>query len=50
MSSRSARSRICPSAAAHKCTERRDIPGSTAFVPAVAGLMIAGEIVKDLSK
>lgn len=29
---------------------RRDIPGSTAFVPAVAGLLIAGEIVKDLSR
>ena len=28
---------------------RRSVPGSTAFVPAVAGLMIAGEIVKDLS-
>ncbi len=40
---------ICPPGAKHKCTERRDIPGSTAFVPAVAGLMIAGEIVKDLS-
>ena len=41
---------ICPPGAQHKCTERRDIPGSTAFVPAVAGLMLAGEIVKDLSK
>ena len=41
---------ICPPGSQHKCTERRDIPGSTAFVPAVAGLMIAGEIVKDLSK
>ena len=40
---------ICPPGAEHKCTERRDIPGSTAFVPAVAGLMIAGGIVKDLS-
>lgn len=40
---------ICPPGAEHKCTEKRDIPGSTAFVPAVAGLMIAGEIVKDLS-
>lgn len=40
---------ICSPGAEHKCTERRDIPGSTAFVPAVAGLMIAGEIVKDLS-
>ena len=41
---------ICPPGAQHKCTERRDIPGSTAFVPAVAGLLIAGEIVKDLSQ
>lgn len=40
---------ICPPGAAHKCTERRDIPGSTAFVPSVAGLIIAGEIVKDLT-
>ena len=40
---------ICPPGAAHKCTERRDIPGSTAFTPAVAGLILAGEIVKDLS-
>jgi tRNA A37 threonylcarbamoyladenosine dehydratase len=30
-------------------TDRKAIPGSTAFVPAAAGLMIAGEIVKDLS-
>lgn len=41
---------ICPPGAEHKCTDRRDIPGSTAFVPAVAGLIMAGEIVKDLSK
>ena len=41
---------ICPPGAKHKCTERRDIPGSTAFVPAVAGLLIAGKIVKDLSR
>ena len=27
---------------------RRDIPGSTAFVPAAAGLIAAGEVVKDL--
>lgn len=39
---------ICPPGAQHKCTERRDIPGSTAFVPAVAGLLIAGEVIKDL--
>ena len=40
---------ICPPGAAHKCTERRDIPGSVAFVPAVAGLVLAGEVVKDLA-
>ena len=29
---------ICPPGAEHKCTERRDIPGSVAFVPSVVGL------------
>ena len=29
---------------------RRDTPGSTAWTPAVAGLMIAGEVVMDLTK
>ena len=28
--------------------KRRSTPGSTAFVPSVAGLIIAGEVVKDL--
>ena len=32
-----------------KCTVRRDIPGSTAFVPSVAGLIIAGEVIKELT-
>lgn len=40
---------ICPPGAKHKCAERRDIPGSTAFVPSVVGLIIAGEIVRDIS-
>lgn len=40
---------ICPPGAKHKCTERRDIPGSVAFVPSVVGLIIAGEVVKDLT-
>ncbi|MBR4199906.1 MAG: tRNA threonylcarbamoyladenosine dehydratase, partial [Oscillospiraceae bacterium] len=40
---------ICPPGTKHKCTERRDIPGSVAFVPSVAGLLIAGEVVKDLT-
>ena len=30
-------------------TKRRSIPGSTAFVPSVAGLIIAGEVIKDLT-
>lgn len=30
-------------------TGRRAIPGSTAFVPSVAGLIIAGEVIKDLT-
>ena len=30
-------------------TQRRQIPGSTAFVPAVAGLIAAGEVIKDLT-
>ena len=41
---------ICPPGAKHKCTERRDIPGSNAFVPSVVGLIIASEVVKDLVK
>lgn len=41
---------ICPPGAVHKCTERRAIPGSVAFVPSVAGLIIAGEVIKDLSQ
>lgn len=39
---------ICPPGT-RKCTVRRDIPGSTAFVPSVAGLIIAGEVIKDLT-
>lgn len=39
---------ICPPGAKHKCTERRDIPGSNAFVPSVAGLIIASEVIKDI--
>ena len=40
---------ICPPDT-RKCTVRRNIPGSTAFVPSVAGLIIAGEVVKDLCR
>ncbi len=40
---------ICPPGTARKCTERRQVPGSNAFVPAVVGLILAGEVVKDLT-
>ena len=40
---------ICPPGTARKCTDRRDIPGSTAFVPSVVGLIAAGEVIKDLT-
>ncbi len=39
---------VCPPGTARKCTARRQVPGSTAFVPSVVGLIIAGEIVTDL--
>lgn len=39
---------VCPPGAQHKCTDRRDIPGSVAFVPSVVGLIIAGEVIKDI--
>ena len=39
---------ICPPGTARKCTQRRQVPGSTAFVPSVVGLIIEGEVVKDL--
>lgn len=39
---------ICPPGTVRKCTARRQIPGSNAFVPSVAGLILAGEVIKDL--
>ncbi|MGF7185371.1 tRNA A37 threonylcarbamoyladenosine dehydratase [Desulfitispora alkaliphila] len=32
------------------CTKKRQIPGSISYVPSVAGLMLAGEVVQDLLK
>ena len=40
---------ICPSGSARNCDVRRAVPGSVSFVPSVAGLIIAGEVVKDLT-
>lgn len=41
---------ICPPGTARKCTQRRQVPGSTAFVPSVVGLIIAGEVIKDITE
>ena len=40
---------ICPPDTKRKCTIRRQVPGSISFVPSVAGLILAGEVVKDLA-
>jgi tRNA A37 threonylcarbamoyladenosine dehydratase len=39
---------ICPPDTARNCDIRRQIPGSISFVPAAAGLVCAGEIVRGL--
>lgn len=39
---------ICLPDEAQPSLKRRSIPGSIAFVPSVAGLIIAGEVVKDI--
>ena len=41
---------VCPPGTVRKCTQRRQVPGSNAFVPSVVGLIIAGEVIKDLIK
>ena len=39
---------ICPPGTKRKCTNRNQVPGSISFVPSVAGLIIAGEVIKDI--
>ena len=39
---------ICPKGSTRTCTTRNQIPGSVAFVPSVAGMILAGEVIKDL--
>ena len=41
---------ICPPGTKRKCAIRNQVPGSISFVPSVAGLMIAGEIVREIIK
>ncbi|MCH5209639.1 MAG: tRNA threonylcarbamoyladenosine dehydratase [Oscillospiraceae bacterium] len=40
---------IRPVEATEEESAKRDIPGSTAFVPAAAGLIAAGEVIKDIA-
>lgn len=39
---------ICPPDTKRKCAVRNQVPGSISFVPSVAGLIIAGEVIKDI--
>lgn len=39
---------VCPPGSSANCLKRRAVPGSVAFVPSVAGLILAGEVIKDL--
>ncbi|MFZ3372388.1 MAG: tRNA threonylcarbamoyladenosine dehydratase, partial [Desulfitobacteriaceae bacterium] len=38
---------ICPGGDA-PCAKKRQIPGSISFVPSVVGLLVAGEVIRDL--
>ena len=39
---------ICPPGTKRKCTIRNQVPGSISFVPSVVGLMIAGEVIREI--
>lgn len=39
---------VCPPGTKRKCTIRRQVPGSISFVPSAAGLILAGEVIKDI--
>ena len=39
---------ICPPGTKRKCIQRRQVPGSNAFVPSAVGLIIAGEVIKHI--
>lgn len=39
---------ICPPETSRTCRSGHSIPGSIAFVPSVAGMLAAGEVIKDL--
>lgn len=41
---------VCPPGTKRKCSIRRQVPGSNSFVPPVAGMILAGEVIKDIIK
>ena len=41
---------VCSPGTVRKCTVKHQIPGSNYFVPPIVGLIIAGEVIKDLIK
>ena len=41
---------VCPPGTTRNCSARRAIPGSTSFVPPVMGLIMAGEILRDIAQ
>lgn len=41
---------VCQDGVEYKAAKRRSTPGSVAVVPSVAGLIIAGEVIKDLAR
>lgn len=41
---------VCPPGTARKCTVRRQVPGSCAFVPSFAGLLLAYAVLSELER
>ncbi len=39
---------ICPPGVKRNCANRNQVPGSISFVPSVAGLILAGEVIKAI--
>ena len=40
---------VCPPGTQRTCAVRRQVPGSIAFVPSVAGLILAGEVIRAIA-
>lgn len=39
---------ICSAGSSNKCKFKRQIPGSNSYMPPIAGLMIGGEVIRDI--